>query len=318
MKIVLISFDYFDFDIHIINELKRRNIEAHHIDISNYYYQYKSYGEKIKNVFSKLFLSKNIKKIKTEDFIIAELQKFGRQDKILCIRPDRISKKTHLFIKGFCTNYIAYIYDSSSRFSFDYLLNDIFEAIYTFDLDDSKKYNLKHITNYIYLEKRELNVSKKYNNDLFIISSIDERLILLNKIAKECDRKKLNFKFLVVGKRKPKNTNSHIIYSKRNKFIDEVILELDDAKIFLDLIRKNQNGLSFRIFEALAYQKKIITSNKSIKLYDFYNSNNILVIDKRNIEIPIDFLETPYEPIPEDIYYKYTIQNWVSIVFELN
>ena len=89
-------------------------------------------------------------------------------------------------------------------------------------------------------------------------------------------------------------------------------------KIFLDLIRKNQNGLSFRIFEALAYQKKIITSNKSIKLYDFYNSNNILVIDKRNIEIPIDFLETPYEPIPEDIYYKYTIQNWVSIVFELN
>lgn len=318
MKIVLISFDYFDFDVHIINELKKRNIEAHHIDISKYYYEYKSFGEKIKNVASKLFLGKNIKKVKTEEFIISELQKLGKQDKILTIRPDRISKKTHLIIKNFCMEYITYFYDSSNRFSIDYLLKGIFDTIYTFDLDDSKKYNLKHITNYIYLDKKELDSTKKYTTDLFNIASIDERLTLLNKIANQCEQLKINFKFIIVGKKKPQNIHPHIVFSKKNKFIDEVITELDEAKVFLDLIRKNQNGLSFRIFEALAYQKKIITSNTSIQEYDFYNPNNILVIDEKEPEIPIAFFESPYQPLPEELYHKYTIENWVSTVFELN
>lgn len=318
MKIVLISFDYFDFDVHIINELKKKNIEAYHIDISNYYYEYKSLGEKIKNVFSKLFLGKNIKKVKTEEFIISELQKLGKQDKILSIRPDRISIKTHFIIKNFCTNYIAYFYDSSNRFSIDKLLNGIFDTIYTFDIDDSKKYNLKPITNYIYLEKKELHLNKNYKNDLFNISSVDERLVLLNKIANKCEQLKINFKFIIVGNKKPKETNKHIVFSKKNKFIDEVIIELDNSKIFLDLIRKNQSGLSFRIFEALAYQKKIITSNKSVMEYDFYNPNNILVIDDENLEISISFFQTSYEPLSDEVYQKYTIENWVSTVFELN
>lgn len=318
MKIVLISFDYFNFDIHIINELQKRNIEAHHIDISKFHYKYISFGEKTKNFFYKLFLRKNIKKIKTEDYIISELKKYGRQDKILCIRPDRISKKTHYFIKNYCTNYIAYIYDSSNRFSFKHLLNDIFQTIYTFDLDDSKKYKLKHLTNYIYLEKKELNLKREYKNDIFIISSIDERLILLNKIANACERKKLNFKFIIIGKKRPVNINPNIVFYNKNKFMDEVIIELNDSKILLDLIRKNQNGLSFRIFESLSFQKKLITSNTSIKLYDFYNPNNILIIDEKNIEISEDFLKTPYIPIPDEIYHKYTLQNWVSTVFEIN
>lgn len=317
MKVVLISFDYFDFDVHIINELKKKNIEAHHIDISNYYYEYKSFGEKIKNLFSKLFLRKNIKKIKTEAYIVSELQKLGKQDKILSIRPDRISIKTHLIIKDYCSDYIAYFYDSSNRFSIDKLLNGIFNRIYTFDLDDSKKYNLKPITNYIYLDKKELDHTRQYEIDLFTIASIDERLLLLNKIAAICEQSNVIFKFIVVGKKKPKNINSKIIFSKKNKFIDEVIYELDNTKIFLDLIRKNQNGLSFRIFEALAYQKKIITSNKSIKEYDFYNPNNILIIDENNIHIPVDFLTAPYEPLSQELYHKYTIENWVSTVFEL-
>ena len=75
--------------------------------------------------------------------------------------------------------------------------------------------------------------------------------------------------------------------------------------------------MSFRIFEALALQKKIITSNLSIKQYDFYNPKSIFVLDTDNINIPIEFIESPFYSIDNTIYEKYTIKNWVKTVFKI-
>ena len=38
----------------------------------------------------------------------------------------------------------------------------------------------------------------------------------------------------------------------------------DESGIIVDLVRDNQTGLSFRIFEALGLRKKIITNNFSL------------------------------------------------------
>jgi hypothetical protein len=89
------------------------------------------------------------------------------------------------------------------------------------------------------------------------------------------------------------------------------------TNVILDLIRDKQSGLSFRIFEAMAYQKKIITSNAYVKDYDFYNPNNILILDENNVQIDSTFFVTPYQPIPEEIYQKYTLSHWVNTIFEL-
>jgi hypothetical protein len=65
-------------------------------------------------------------------------------------------------------------------------------------------------------------------------------------------------------------------------------------------------------------QRKIITTNSTIKTYDFYNPNNILVLDENSeININLDFINKPYEKLNEAIYYKYTIENWVNTVFEI-
>lgn len=316
MKICLISFDYFNFDSYIIAELKRRGIETCQIDISKYEYNYKYPLEKTKNFFSKLLFNANIKKIKMEEFVLKKLCEIGKQDIILVIRPDRITKKTHIEIKKNTDKYIAYIYDSCNRFPINHLKKDIFDTIFSFDINDCKKFGFQHLSNYIYLEKKELKQPVDFKTNLFIISSIDERLPLLNKLANYCTNNKIKINFIIVGKKKPINLNNQIVYTNKNIFFDDLKLNLEEAKIFLDLVRKGQNGLSFRIFEALSYQRKIITSNQSIKEYDFYNPNNILVIDEKQFSIPKSFLDTPYEPLSETIYEKYTIKNWVNIVFK--
>ena len=197
------------------------------------------------------------------------------------------------------------------------MLNGVFDEIFSFDLIDAKKYNFTFISNYIYLTKREL-FSKHLNENIFIVISIDERFDFLNKLANYLSEHAIPFKFIAVGKKAPQNSNHNIIYSKNLVYPEALQTDFENSKIFLDLIRKDHNGLSFRIFEALAMQKKIITTNKSIREYDFYNPNNILVLDENTtITINPDFLTTPYEPLSDEIYHKYTVENWVKIVFDL-
>lgn len=317
MKICLISYDSTFYDNSIITELKRRNIEANHIDLSKFKYKYTSIFDKIDNFFKKTFLKRNKKIEALEEYVVNQVKKFGHHNVILFIRPDKISRKNHLEIKKLTDKYIAYIYDSCTRFPIDNLLDGVFDEIFSFDLNDVKKFQFTFISNYIYLNKKEIE-SDTTNNNIFIVISIDERFEFLNKLADYLSDYNIPFKFIAVGKIVPKNINQNIIYSDKLIFPEELKQDLDNSKIFLDLIRKGHNGLSFRIFEALAMQRKIITTNQSIIEYDFYNPNNILILDQNEpININSDFFTTPYEPLNEAIYYKYTIENWVKTIFKL-
>ena len=65
-----------------------------------------------------------------------------------------------------------------------------------------------------------------------------------------------------------------------------------------------------RTIETLGAKKKLITTNKQIIEYDFYNPANVLVVDRKNPVIPDVFMITPYVEIPQEIYNKYYIDSW--------
>jgi hypothetical protein len=82
--------------------------------------------------------------------------------------------------------------------------------------------------------------------------------------------------------------------------------------VLLDIHRSKQDGLSFRVFESLGKEKKIITTNTAVKNYDFYIPNNILIIDINNLILTKEFFQTKYEPLSKTILEKYYIENWVD------
>lgn len=315
MKICLISFDYWDYDYHVVEALKRKGINTHHIDISTFKYTYKTPFHKIGNFLSKVFLNKNIKKIKRQEYVVDTLKSYGHQDYVLSIRPDLLDVKTHTAIKQQTNNYIAYIYDSCKRFPVDHLLDGIFDEIYSFDLDDVKKYGFKHIPNYIYLDKQP--IKEIFEQDVFIVMTADERLQTLNKMAEFLDKNQISYKFMLIGKHKPKDLHPGITYQKEEIRPDALKSHFDNSRIFLDLIRHGHNGLSFRVFEALANQKKLITTNKTISEYDFYSPENIQIIGEDEIDIDPEFFKTPYQQLPDKVYHKFTIEKWVDTVFDL-
>ena len=73
-----------------------------------------------------------------------------------------------------------------------------------------------------------------------------------------------------------------------------------------------------RTFEALGAGKKIITTNNEIKKYLFYNSNNVFVIDRENIELEKAFFESNFNPINKDMLSEMSITGWIKSVFIQN
>lgn len=317
MKITIISHDNWGYNQNIVKALQKRGHIVNHIDFNTFKYKYPNFSYRIYNFFLKVFFKKNIKHIHFGTEINNRLEAFGQiQDIILTIKGDFIDSKKILDFKKYTKKSIAFFNDNIKRCPKIVSTISNFDEVYTFEKEDALKYNLKFITNFIYNESK-LNTEGVFKFDVFNISSRDNRFRTICKIAKKLKAKEISFKFIIHDK-KNKLKDPNIEFIPESIQVDLVNKLVNDSKLLLDIHRKEQNGLSFRVFESLGLQKKLITTNHNIVQYDFYNPKNILIIDEKNINFDIDFFRSSYEPIPDDIYKKYTIENWVETVFNLD
>lgn len=314
MKITIVAFDLWGFNKLIAENLEEKNAEVTFINSSAIRFSYKNNFQRIINFFSKTFLNKNIKKQYVKNTVLQKIDELPEQNIVLIVNPAHFDTEIINKLKAKTKKYIAYNYDSITRSPLPQNYLDLFDTVYSFDMEDVKnnKY-LKPLTNFNYLEKN-INPHPKTKAFVILLNSLN-REKLLKKIADNLENQQIiNFEFIVVQPAL-KNTNKHIKLLEKPLSLDIVHEKMKNTEILIDLVRENQTGLSFRFFEAMALHKKIITNNKSVMEYDFYNENNILVIDNDFTEIPISFLSTTYEKIPDDIYIKYTLDNWTKTVF---
>lgn len=321
MKICVISFDNWGYDAHIVDALLKKNISAYHIKIGAV--THANWSEKILNAFSKVFLKKNLKHIKRQEFVINELKKLGKQDQILVLNPDVFDTSTLEFIKKSTNRLITFLYDNLERYPVQNKLH-FFDKIYSFDDTDIENYGFERLTNYNYLPFIPQEKQNPKEDILYITSYDKKRIHQLYLLAERFQKLNLKFNFSVIGKKVWKHQlknlfskKSGILFGRKKIHHNELPSIYQNTKVILDLMRENQFGLSFRIFEAMALEKKIITDNDKIQQYDFYHPNNILILNKDFSNLDQSFFETPYKSLPNEIYQKYTINNWVDKVFNL-
>ena len=95
----------------------------------------------------------------------------------------------------------------------------------------------------------------------------------------------------------------------------ETIGVLDDSKAILDINYTTQKSLSTRAFEAMVARRKYITTNPEVKNYDFYNPQNIAVIDFKDPKLPNGFINSPFVSVQEDLLKKYSVGGLVDDLF---
>lgn len=318
MKITLISLDNWGFNSFIVNKLKEKGHVVQHIDFDKFLYSYPTKIERVKNFFSKIFLNRNIKKEHLHIEILKRLDRLGFQDVIFMVKADYLLPKTIKAIKPNCTKYISFFNDNFKRAPNIKHIYSYFDEVFSFEKEDVKRFNFRFITNFIY---NEFPVTSGFTEDaVFNISSYDlKRTEIIEKIAYKLEEIKESYSIYSIGKNAtPYKLKTKIVYANKIMNLSEIEDYIKKAKALLEVHRENQKGLTFRVFESLGYKKKLITTNEDIVNYDFYDPNNILVIDINNIEIPKTFFETPYKDLPENIYKKYILKNWLDEVLGAN
>lgn len=315
MRITIISHDNWGYNNNIAVALKKKGHVVHHIDFSTFKYKYPNFGYKVFNFFLKVFFQRNLKNIHFGKEIVRRLQQLDEiQDAILTIKGDWIDPKQVLELKKHTKKSIAFFNDNIYRCPKILRVIQNFDEVYSFEKEDCEKHNLKFISNWIYSVEDQEIPNNSFDYDVFNISSKDNRFKTISKVADELKKQNITAKIIIFDK-KNKNSNPNIEFISKYIQIADVKKLMTRSKILLDIQRKEQNGLTFRVFESISLHKKLITTNPNIVNYDFYSPNNILVIDEENIHFDADFFKIPYEPIPENIYNKYTLDNWINKVF---
>jgi hypothetical protein len=201
-----------------------------------------------------------------------------------------------------------------------------FDRILSFDSRDVQEFDVMSFRPLFYIDdfKKELSTDKKYKYDISFCGTIhSDRYAIINEVIDICKKKGLRYftfcylqsrfifnlyKFL---KREFKNVSeSDFSFEKLSgKEISDIV---DESRVILDIQHPKQSGLTMRTIEMIGMNKKLITTNADVKRYDFYNSNNILVIDRDRVKIPDGFLINEYQDIDKGIYKKYSLETWIN------
>lgn len=295
------------------------------------------YDERPSNSFwgkAMLRVSKHSMTVKIEAYyreIVKELESYKSFDYIFLLNLEAMPV---WFLKKIKAKYqgcpiILYMWDSfrNKVHTKDYL--EWCDRAISFDHEDHKNNPQLEFRPLFYLnEYSSIAGNKVFDYDVsFVATAHSDRFIIAQNIKEQVEEwngvafnyfylqsKKL-FLYLKLTNPTFKHTHTSDFKYKSLK-TDELLNVIAKSKSVLDVQHPKQTGLTMRTLEMVGAERKLITTNSSIQYYDFYNPNNICIINRNNPILDKDFFIRPYEPISKDLYYKYSLDGWLEYIFK--
>ena len=320
MKILILSYNFFGYEKEIIEELKM-NYEIKYVNLELtflemlylYFIQIILSIKKRKEIYSKI-INKKLK-IKNSDFknidilFVLGFNEFNQNNFDFLNNNFNIKEK------------YLYLWDDVTRVKEFSLYKKYFNQIYSFDKKDCQDNEFIYRPTFYSKRLEKLEKNKiKYEISFVGAYSIKRNFYLKNIIDKNftnkfiylyMDLKKYLKDYIFNLNYKVKDINFFKISKEKYNLI------MSQSEIVIDLLQFNQTGVTQRTLDALYLNKKIITNNEYIKNYDFYNSNNILIINENTTEKEIrNFKNKKYIEINKEIIEYYSLERWIKDIFE--
>ena len=263
--------------------------------------------------------------------VIAE-NKDKQYDYVLVVKSEAAGKKELELLRKAYPNakFILYLWDSVENVPDGEKKLKLYDKVMTFDPVDAKRYSIKlrplFFTNEY--EHQNKDDAEDYLYDFaFIGTAHTNRALIVKKLAADCKKRGTNyFSYLFMPHKmvylynKLTNKDFKTVSLSDIKFKSISPSEITEiykkSRCILDVEHIKQRGLTMRTIEMLGMGKKIITTNSYIKSYDFYNQNNIYIIDRNSPEVNSDFWTSQYESVPQEIFNRYKIKSFVRELFE--
>ncbi|MBB2149892.1 lipopolysaccharide biosynthesis protein [Pedobacter gandavensis] len=250
-------------------------------------------------------------------------------DYLFFVNPEAITKdvlqqfKT-LFPTAKC---LLYMWDSFKNRKQNIELLPFFDDKFTFDPVDAKAHDLKLRPLFYTTAYAQKNVVKHHKYDLlFIGTAHSDRYILVKNITANLKLAKSKLYFYLGSKmlffaKKVTDKEFRDVNFKDISFESlthtNIFNLMSQSKSILDINHPQQKGLTMRTFEALGANIKLITTNPQIVNYDFYNPNNVLLIDRTQPDIDSKFFEGSFIVPSPEMMSKYSIKGWAKEIFSI-
>ena len=342
-KILLIAPKYMDLYKDIIEEMERQQYEVDFIEE-------KSYKEDPNNIrglvrFSKwLVHEKNFKhKLEKSWFNLLQTKDYNKKYDY-CFILDGQSISPILFHtlreRNSSVKIVNYLFDTTSGVYHFEKNFKYFDKVFTFDMNESQKYNIQFLP--IYWKEIELKDSVPQYNIFGHGAIKNDRYQLFVKIEQIAKKNQLTYYLKLYNFIKAKNMLLYRIryilyrllhvkgiispkiimssYSTKETLAPSIFRNyIANAEIIIDTSAPYQDGMTARFMWSLGLGKKIITTNQNVKKYDFYDEKQILLYDENVTDSDIEnFFSSHFSP---NMYLmnklrKYRIDIWLKTILD--
>ncbi|MCS6229736.1 lipopolysaccharide biosynthesis protein [Shewanella baltica] len=325
-KILFISPVFFGYHNKIRSELARQGA---HVDFFNERPLNSSVGKILLRLKINFLISFFVK-FYYDKIISFSLGK--NYDYLFLLIPETINHDHINRIKALNPNMkvVIYMWDSIKNRPHAKSLIDIADRFCTFDPQDCKERDKLSFLPLFYTDDYKFNSSNKERafNSCFIGTIHSDRFFLVKNIAEKVKVEgKNDFLFFYCP--------SYLLFLLKKLFTAELkgvpfknisfkpLLQneirsiVEQSNVIIDVEHPMQVGLTMRTIEMIGARRKLITTNADVINYDIFNASNIFFVDRLNPIVASEFTSSVYHDLPEPIYNKYSLVNWVSMVFDI-
>jgi hypothetical protein len=227
--------------------------------------------------------------------------------------------------------FVLYMWDSLTLYPNSKELIPLFDKAYSFDSDDCDKIEALTFLPLFYCKAYEIvgqdnNLINREYDIVSVCTAHANRYKVMRELFPELEAKGIRiFSFMFLNKMQywyNKVFVKEFKDAQSNEFKFKPLSEKENLDILkksnsvFDMQHNKQSGLTMRTIETLGAKRKLITYNTNIKKYDFFNENNIFVVDGRNWSNIEQFIKHEYESVDGDIYKKYSLRSWIKTIID--
>ena len=239
--------------------------------------------------------------------------------------PDMVGKIKELNPKA---SFALYQWDSEQNLPYSTGIHKFFDKVFSFDMNDCERDSMYTFLPLFYTriyEEIGAEKTKFYKYDCsYVGTAHPQKFKDINSISEFlADKMKSQFiyhympsklKYIYHKLLAPEFKNAVLSDFSFEKIASTEMMRIfKESKCILDAPQAGQTGLTIRTIECLGAKRKLITTNKDIVKYDFYDENNILVFDG-GLDLSSPFFSSDYRELNENIYKKYSLREWLKFM----
>lgn len=154
----------------------------------------------------------------------------------------------------------------------DKLSSNVWAKVLTYDKYDAKKYGFTWF-GYTYYSSFDFVSPSQQTSDLYFVGyDKGNRASLIGKIFDTLESQGVDCNFKMVSNHADTFVNgSQLAYTRKKQTYPEVVADVKSSKCILEVLQEHQQAQSIRYFEAIVYNKKLLTNNVHIKELPYYD-----------------------------------------------